>query len=383
MKFLLLSSNTGEGHNSAARAIAEVANRMGIEAEIAESLSIGKPNKRVLIPFWYNTTIRVAPLVFSAVYHVGNLYDRSKLPSPFRVAGSFSAKKLGDYIREKQFDAVICTHFFGMEACDALRRKGKLTVPTFGILTDYTVTPFFCDANLDRYFLPHEELIPAAIRRGLPAEKIRCEGIPVSEKFHHRIGKAAARQMLDIPQDRRVYLIGCGGAGAGNIMNLCREILKQDSGDSIILVLTGRNVALQKKLNALQQANERVRPVSFTTDVNFYMEAADVMISKSGGLSSTESAVSNIPLVHLQAIPGCETQNARFFASHGLSLLAKNGEDAARIAKRLTLDSAEAEQMREQQRTVIPQNAAAQIIKEVLNVMEEKSPAEEAIELPV
>ncbi len=379
MKFLLLSSNTGEGHNSAARAIAETANRCGIEAEIAESLSIGKPNRRALIPFWYNMTIRVAPLVFSAVYHAGDLYDRSRLPSPFHFPATFSAKKLDAYIREKQFDAVICTHFFGMEACGALKRKGKLTVPTFGILTDYTMTPFFCDAELDHYFLPHEELIPEAIRRGLPAEKISCDGIPVSEKLNHRVGKAAAREMLDIPQDRRVYLVGCGGAGAGNILDLCREILAQDPGDSLILVLAGRNAKLIKKLDVLREATNRVRPVSFTTDVNLYLEAADVMISKSGGLSSTESAVSNIPLVHLQAIPGCETKNARFFADHGLSVLADDVASAARVAKRLTLNPAEAETMRERQREVIPQDASERILTEILGMMGEKVSEEELL----
>ena len=112
--------------------------------------------------------------------------------------------------------------------------------------------------------------------------------------------------------------------------------------------------------------NEHVRIVTFTKKVNVYMNAADVMISKPGGLTSTEAAVAQVPLVQLLVYTACEAPNIAFFSSHGLSERAENAADAAEKAVALVRDKARAEAMREAQRNTIAPDAADKIAERIV-----------------
>ena len=129
--------------------------------------------------------------------------------------------------------------------------------------------------------------------------------------------------------------------------------------------MTGRNDKLKDRLDKKYNADSRMRTVAFTKKVELYMAAADVILTKPGGLSSTEAAVVNIPLVHVNAIPGCETCNAHFFSEHGMSLWAKNNYEAVRFAQLLTEDITRSEKMRAAQRKYIYPDAAQTIVQEI------------------
>ena len=143
MRFLLLSCSTGDGHNSAAKALLEAAERQGVDAELRDPVSFGGERAKRAVAGAYNGMIRRAPRLFGAVYRIGDLYDRSRLPSPIYAANALYAEELGRYVKEGGFDAVISTHLYGMESMCAARRKGSCSAPSFGVLTDYTFIPFF------------------------------------------------------------------------------------------------------------------------------------------------------------------------------------------------------------------------------------------------
>ncbi len=346
MKILILSCNTGEGHHSAAKAIAEAAEKRGIEWELANPIAFKNERARKIVDASYNNMIKKTPKLFGAVYRLGTMYDRTSLTSPVYYTTSLCAKPLNDYIRAKGFDAVICTHLFGMEAMTAIRRRKMNDIPVYGVMTDYTSIPFFGETELDGYIIPHGELAAETADKGVPADKIYPFGIPVAGKFSNRIGRDAARELLKAPKDRRVYLIMSGGVGCGGISDLCDELIRADDGEYLACVMAGKNEKMTEQLSKRFANEPCIRIVPFTKEVNVYMEAADVMISKPGGLSSTEAAVSGIPIVHLMTIPGCETKNAEFFRSHGMSVLAEDIKDAAEKAKRFTFDSDAADEMR-------------------------------------
>jgi processive 1,2-diacylglycerol beta-glucosyltransferase len=136
-------------------------------------------------------------------------------------------------------------------------------------------------------------------------------------------------------------------------------------------VLPGRNEELRWELETAFSQDGRVRAEPFTTQVPLYMDACDVLLSKPGGISSTEAAVKNVPLVHTAPIPGCETLNAEFFSQRGMSILAPNEEQAARNAVRLAFDEDQKRRMLEAQRQYIRPDAADTIcdymVKEVTN----------------
>ncbi len=368
MNILLLSCPTGEGHNSASRAIAEELSARGIAWESKDPVSFQSERACHFVSSFYNGMVRKAPAAFGALYKAGGLYSATGVRSPVYLANAHYAEALYAYICEKRFDAVVCTHLYGMEALTAIRRRLQKQVFSFGVLTDYTCIPFFWEVELDGYFVPHASIGETLCGQGVPQERIFATGIPVSSRFRAHIPKQTARQLLGLPPDRRLYLLMTGGVGCETMLGLCDELARSD-GDAIAYVLTGRNGALLEKLCARYGENGCIRAVGFTDQVAVYMRACDVLISKPGGLSSTEAAVANVPLVHFGAIPGCETRNAHFFSSRGLSLAVRREKEAAEAAKELADRADEAKRMCERQRAAIPADASGQIVERISEIV--------------
>lgn len=132
------------------------------------------------------------------------------------------------------------------------------------------------------------------------------------QKFAVHESKAAARAALGLPADKPVMLIMSGGVGCGNILELCDTLERCSSGDYLACVLTGHNASLKQSIDERFASAGRIKTVSFTKQVNLYMNAADVMLSKPGGLTSTEAAVVNVPLVQMLTYAACEAKNIAF-----------------------------------------------------------------------
>ena len=362
MKILILSCSTGEGHNAAARALLEAAELRGDRADLRDPVSFGGERARRAVAGAYNGMIRRAPVLFGAVYGLGDLCDRTNLTSPIYLANSLYAEKLSREIEREGYDAVISTHLYGAEAMTAVRRREGIRIPSYCVLTDYTIIPFFTEPDADALFLPHEDLIAEGIEKGAAPEKLIPTGIPTSPRFPSPMSREEARQSLGIPSTSRVYLCMSGGVGCGNMSRLCKQLAEAENGDDWhAFVLTGRNAGMREAIEE-RFTDGHVTAVPFTKEIPLWMRAADVMISKAGGLSSTEAAVAGIPLVHLLTIPGCETKNAAFFEARGMSRRTRSEAEAAEAAVALAKDKAVSDAMREAQRQNIPQGAADRVL---------------------
>lgn len=370
MKLLLLSCPSGEGHNSARRAIAEELDRQGVAYTFADPVSFQSERAERLAAGTYNALIRKAPRAFGLLYRAGSLYSGTHLRSPVYFANAHYSDNLYTYIRENDFDAVISTHLYGMEAVTAIRRRKEPTIPAFGVLTDYTCIPFLREVEQDLCFVPHEDVRQEVIRKGVPASSVAVSGIPVSARFRVHTDRLKVRELLDLPRNRKVYVVLTGGVGCGHVCVLCDELLRIGGEDGFVCVLTGRNDALREQLQSRFGTNAPFRAIPFTEQVHLYLRAADAVISKPGGLSSTEAAVANAPLVHFGAIPGCETKNAAFFSRHGLSLWGKRERDAIAFAAQLAHDPAKAEEMRKNQRETLSPYGAETIVRRIAETIE-------------
>lgn len=195
---------------------------------------------------------------------------------------------------------------------------------------------------------------------GLPAGRLFTTGMPVARKFSSPLSKTDARAMLGLPEDKKIYLIMTGGIGCGDAVSLCDSILRVPDENSLLCVLPGRNEELRAAIESGYQGRG-VMAVPFTDKVAVYMRAADVLLSKAGGISSSEAAVLGVPLVHTMAIPGVETLNAEFFAAHGMSYFARSTDEAARFADRLIYDTSAAARMLRAQDTCLPKDGAERI----------------------
>ena len=364
MKILLLSCSTGEGHNHCALAVKQELEAQGHTAEFLDLLNMfGDPGPLSFDKVLNHISSR-APDVFGMMYHAGQMYSATGVTSPIYLANIRHAAQLHAFILENCYDAVVCSHLFPMETLTFLRRHDHFTVRCYGILSDYTCIPFLPETDLDGYFLPHEEVRLACIRAGMAAERLHVTGMPVAAQFCTSMTKPDARDVLSLPQGKKIYLIMTGGIGCGDAVTLCNAIRRVPDENSLLCVLPGHNEQLREALERSYHGSG-VMAVPFTDQVASYMHAADVLLSKAGGISSSEAAVLGVPLVHTMAIPGVETLNAEFFAAHGMSYFAKNTDEAARFADRLIYDEAASARMLAAQRQHLPRDGAQQIVAHI------------------
>ncbi len=366
MKVLILSCNTGQGHNSAGLAVQEELARQGIPCEMKDALSFARGRASRTISGAYIGIATRAPSLFGGIYRLGGAISSSRRKSPVYYANARYAGPLKAYIEENRFTAVVTPHLFPAETLTWLRRRGELAIPCYAVATDYTCIPFWEETELDGYFVPHKDLIPEFAGKGIPQEKLIPTGLPVSGRYLKSQGQEEARKQLGLPQNAPVFLVMTGSMGFGDISSFTLDLLLTCPKDARIVILTGNNDALKARIDRDFAGEKRVRTVPFTKEVPLYMDACTVLLSKPGGLTSTEAAVKNVPLVHTRAIPGCETKNARFFSSRGASLFAEDPKEAAKAAARLAADESLRERIRRSQRAVIPKNAAESIVSFLL-----------------
>lgn len=369
MKALVLSCNTGGGHNAAGLAVTEEFRRRGIFCEKADTLKFGKKNTSRIVSNTYINIAKNTPKLFGGIYRAGAVVSSICKKSPVYLANTLYAENLYRYILENDINAVICPHLFPAEALTYLKYKHadfSQRVKTYAVCTDYTCIPFWHELNVDAFFTPHEDLVDECVKKGVDKNKIVVTGIPVSAAFCEKLDKPEARKNLGLANDKNIILIMTGSMGFGNIADLCLELLENGGEKLQLIVLTGNNEKLFERLSKMFSA-DRVLPVAFTNKVACYMDACDVLLTKPGGLSSTEAAVKNVPFIHTAPIPGCETLNAEFFAKRGMSLVAQSEEDICTLAAGLLADKQAQLDMQAAQRKNINKFAARDICDYVLS----------------
>jgi len=363
MKVLILSCNTGEGHNSSAKALKKAFDSAGHYCEVQDTLALVSEvlSRSVSDAYVFSTKGPAFELSYKFGSFVSDRLDLLK--SPVYQANRLYAKRLYDYIYDNQFDAVICVHLFPAEALTALRSKTKLRVPTYFVMTDYTCIPFLPETKLDHYIIPHEHLIEEYVEKGLPREKLIPIGIPVDEaKFRTRIPREEARRTMSEAfgwslqgAEGHWYLIMSGSMGFGNLGELVDGLLKEIGQEDRVVCVCGRNEKVYSSLRDEFGQEEQLWLLGFTDQVSQLMDACDVIFTKPGGITTTETIVKQMPLIHTAPIPGLEDYNARFFHYHNLSYHTTDVAQQVRVAKRLCCDQAYRERMlRAQQENANP-----------------------------
>jgi len=343
MRVLILSCDTGEGHNSAANAICEYLAKVNVECEVLDALLFKSRHASKFAAQAYLHVIRI-PHLFGMIYNAGRLVSNSKFKSPVYYMNKCYRKSLHDYINKKKFDIIITTHLFPAEALTALKRENLLNIPTIAVNTDYTCIPFWEETELDYYIIPHEDLVDEFLRRGIPKEKLLPFGIPIKPEFYKKTPKEEARkkvcELYNICFDfsKPWYMIMSGSMGYGKVHQLVNAITKIQKTDINIIVICGTNQKLKNKLDIEYMNFKNVAILGFCNDIPLLMDACDVLFTKPGGLSSTEAAVKNIPIIHTAPIPGCETKNAEFFMKRSMSYSSKRIKKQLKTAVRICSD---------------------------------------------
>ena len=342
MKILILSCNTGEGHNSCAKALQIAMQRRGISCEIQDTLALVSEglSQRVGDAYLFSTRGSLFEFVYKFGGFVSNNIDAWQ--SLVYGANRLYAKKLYDHIKKHHIDVVVCVHLFPAEAITRIRRKYGQYVPSIFVMTDYTCIPILYETELDKYIIPHYSLTSEFVQKGLIRNKLQAIGIPVNEKtFTTRWPKAEAREFLNILYDWKEakgkwYLVMGGSMGFGNIIGLIKELESRIDRHDRIICICGKNDKLKRKISRKFFKDSSVKALGYTDKVSMLMDASDVLMTKPGGITSTEAIIKNIPLVHISPIKGLEEDNAAFFREMCMAVGGKTVREQAEAAVELS-----------------------------------------------
>lgn len=367
MKILILSCGTGGGHNSAALAIKEELDRRNVNNEFKEYLEIINNKVKKYVNNLYIKSTGSNGRVFKAVYKLGELYGKTKIKSPVYALNSFSKRKLYEYIKENKFDYIITTHIFAAQALTTVKKEYKIHF--VAIATDYKCIPFWEEANPDYYIIPSEDLINDFLDKGIEKDKLKPYGIPVSNNFSVDYEKNKLIEELGLDKDKKHILVLTGSMGFGSTSNIVEALLNKLENNYKLLVSCGNNKKLLQILN--KKYKDKIVTIPFTREIYKYMRASDIILSKPGGLTTTEIATLNKPFVHTMPIPGCENYNANYFYDRGMSLKCININDIVESTYKLLEDKKLQKEMIENQRKYIDKEACKKICDFIINEIQE------------
>ena len=373
MRILILSGNTGEGHNSAARAMQEYFSARGSECRILDGLQFLSRPRNEFICKSHVFLYRKLPLVYGMGYRLEEYqaqhqpYQKKLKAKAARMTRrSLPRRKrvLQTYLEDGGFDAVICVHVFAAKLVSELRRSGAVHIPCFFLATDYTCSPGVNQLDMYAWLIPHAGLIPEFESYGIPREKLIPTGIPVRKAFYDRRSREEARRELKLPEDRPIAVLSCGSMGAASMGRKVLALVEALPKDALLVAICGNNRTLERNLRALIHT-PRLQVLGFTDRMNDYMDAADLFITKPGGLSTTEAATKGLPLVLFNAVPGCETRNLEFLLSIGCAVAENGALSLARCVNQLLEDPEQREALAGRCRAEFGQSAAERIFKEI------------------
>lgn len=336
MRILLLSTNTGEGHNSTAKAVMGVLESRGVDCAMADALAFLSPGFSKFVCDWHVRLYRHGRKLFDWGYRFAESTANPDEFNPIYELLALGAAKMKDWILEEGFDAILCTHAFAGVMVTEIRRKWNVAIPSYFVSTDYTCHPTVEQCDLDGYFISAQGQLGEFVYAGIPKNKIIVSGIPVRQDFYHKGDKTAARQALELPLEDTVILLMCGSMGCGPIPALTRNLMERIPENTRVVAVCGNNEALFRQVSAIEDG--RLRVLGFTDRIAEYMDSADLIITKPGGLSSTEAANKGLPMVFVNFVGGCESRNFNFFLEKGYAVGSTEVKEAADMAAGLAAD---------------------------------------------
>lgn len=366
-KVLILSCGTGGGHNSAAKAIQEDLIDRGIETDFIEYLDIINPHVKNRVNKLYINSTRKNGEIFKVVYKLGEIYQKTNLKSPVYALNFLNKKRLYKYIIDNNYKYIITTHLFAGQSLTAIKKEHDIKF--MAIATDYVCIPFWEETNPDYFVIPSTELKEDFKSKGIPEEKLLSFGIPTAKAYKEEYEKKDYKEKLNFKVNEKYILILTGSMGFGNIIEMINKIQTAIKNVNFI-VSCGHNEDVYNILKERCKNTDNIIILPFTNKISNYMKASDIILSKPGGLTTTEIATLRKPLIHTMPIPGCENYNAKFFESRNMSIKCDTIEEVIQNTKKLLKDDTLQNQMIENQKKYIKKDACNKISDVVIREMQ-------------
>lgn len=351
-KVLIFYASYGGGHLSAAKSIKECISSTykDVDAELIDCMKYINKGIEKVSTAAYKEMARNAPWAWGKVY---NKSQKGPLAQISTSSNKLMSIKLYKLISEKQPDLIISTHPFSNQMCSYLKKKAKITSKIATVLTDYAPHDQWLVGNeyVDYFFVAHEGMKIALHEKGIPNEKIYCTGIPLSNKFLIHYDKGELLRKFGLSDNKKTVLFFGGGEfGLGKSRTL--DILSSfvnDFNDIQIVAISGKNMKMKRKFENIvkdSKTSNNVTILEYSNEIPELMSISDLVVTKPGGLTTTESIASGVPIVVINPIPGQEEENAKYLESKGIGIWLKKDMDIKETLQNIFMDSNKMREMK-------------------------------------
>ena len=372
MATLILTCSTGQGHNSCASAIKEYYEKQGEPCSIQDALSFVSPVVSKVICKGHVAMYRH----FHGLFQVGYRYSEKHSAMFEEGSGIYKLLTLGtekikNYIVNGNYNQVICTHVFASLMMTQLQKDYHLPIHTCLVATDYTCNPGTRESDVNLHFIPDTPLSVFYECPSISDDQIVSSGIPVRQIFYEHRSKKEAKLAFGIPQNHLHLLMMCGSMGCGPMKKLARAFSKHLKNNMDLTIVCGTNHSLQKELLKKYKDHDRIHIQGYVENMSLLMDSADLYLTKPGGISVTEAAVKNLPMVFIDAVAGCEEYNKIYFIKKRAAKTGKTIHEITDICMSLLENPRMLEKMSKNLQAVASVNASQVIFNSMRHLGQE------------
>lgn len=372
-KILIFYAAYGGGHLSAAKSIQAYIdkNYPDAQTELVDCMKyINKPIEKV-------TTAAYRGMAKKAPWAWGKIYDKSQKGTLAHISSrsnAIMAIKLLRLLREKKPDLIISAHPFSSQMCNYLKRKEKIDATIATIMTDFAPHDQWLVGKeyTDYFFVANDKMRDYLINQNIDASKIHVTGIPLSSRFLEHYNKEEIVKSFGLSLDKQtILLFGGGEFGLGKSQTI--DVLKclvNNFDDIQVIAIAGKNEKMKQhfeEIVAQAGKQETIKVLPFTDKVPELMTISNLVITKPGGLTITESLASELPIVVINPIPGQEEENAEFLEEKGIAIWIRKHDDPKPILTNLLSDKEKLEQMKQNTKLLANKNSTRDICEILLN----------------
>jgi len=369
---IVFYASYGGGHLSAARSINEYIenNYPEINTELIDCVKYINKTLESVTTKAYSEMAKKVPQAWGHIYKGADKGPIAKLSSTSNKVMALKLKKLLD---EKKPDLVICTHPFASQMCSYLKKKEKVDVKIATILTDFAVHNQWIVGHeyTEYFFVSHLGMKNDLITAGVSPEKIYDTGIPLSNKFLLKYNKAEILESFGLaPNKKTVLFFGGGELGLGKTrtLDIFKSFVRNENIQ--IVAISGKNPKMKENFENFVEEMGRadsVKVLEYTDKVAQLMSISDLVVTKPGGLTTTESLASGLPIVVINPIPGQEEENAEFLEKNKLAIWIKKDDDIEKVLSELFSNPDKMQEMKVNARLMSKKNSTKDICKVLFN----------------
>lgn len=338
-RILIASASLGGGHGRAGQCVAEALGELDPRCAVrcVDLCELSAWWFRALYMRGYLLVVRRVPRLWAFLYRRPPRKGGGTLPPWFL---RFALPGYERLVHDFEPGLILSTQITASEATAALRKRGVYHGRTATVVTDFDPHPAWDTGGIDRFLVADEAVAEGFVRAGIPPDHLEATGIPISPLFEGPFDREALRARHGLRQGVPVVLLMGGSLGLGGMAEATRALLRSGRAMDLVVV-AGHNARLRRAVEAMSPGvASRLKVFGFVDFVHELMAAADLFVSKPGGLSMTEAATVGVPTLAVAPLPGQELANLRHLLAQGVVECLREGEGLAEAVERLLGDSA-------------------------------------------